>query len=77
MEYMKNTRILRIRENDIYEMERIQDFLVKNKISCVKYNSTIILERANQCYDAFIQLSPDKKRLLVTKKIVIDDYEAQ
>lgn len=62
---------------DIYELERIEDFLVKNKVTCVKYNSNLLPERPLQSYDAFLQLSPDKQTLRIVKKLVIHNYELQ
>jgi hypothetical protein len=76
LEYLANCEKLDQDRSDIGDLQKIEDFFANNRVKVVKYNHAHQGGGATQtCYDAFMQLSPDRERLVFSKKIFRKRYQ--
>lgn len=69
--YLENVRKLTKDNSDEDEIDYIIEFFKQNKIKCVKYKYNIhSTTQSQQCFDSFIQLCPQGKRLIISEKRV-------
>ena len=59
------------------EFNNAKQYLMQTQIQCFKYNNSLDKEvqKAN-CFDSFMTLSSDGKRLLITNRIQVNDLNA-
>ena len=54
----------------------VLNYFVKHKVRCVKYNNCLDQGIQKQrCFDSFLQLTTDKKKLILTNKVVKLKFE--
>ena len=58
------------------EINQIENLFMGNKVKVIKYNSSLDeIVQKHVCFDAYLQLSQDRKKLIfVNKKPVEDKY---
>jgi hypothetical protein len=72
--YKQNLKKFDMWKTDYDEIDYVLKKFKKNKIKCQKYNNTLDNEvQKNQVFQAFITVSPDEERLIITNKVKCDD----
>lgn len=68
-EYLRNCKSIKQKTGDLSDIISTENFLKNNKIKCTKFNYTIDKSQSTRCHYAFLQLSKDGERLVITKRI--------
>ena len=73
-EYFKNCQRFEAASKNTVEIKEIEKFFITNKVKCIKYSYNFNIKRDHQCHNAFLQLTPDCKQLLIIKKNVVPNF---